>query len=110
MTFLLSLWRRRLGSCHVGRPAQIRRQDALETAAGTPRRYLLTRYRLARKNLISPVVVRTFSVGPPPFNLPSAEKLLGPGQSPPSLVTRMSLKSDMILCPFARSMLARIVM
>src|SRR5579883_2293361 len=31
--------------------------------------------RLARRNLMSPVVVRTLRVGPPPFSLPSALKL-----------------------------------
>src|ERR1700682_3115793 len=63
--------------------------------------------RLAR-NVISPVVVRTFSVGPPPFNLPSAVAVPGP-HSPPSVVTRISEKSERMRWPFASSMDARIV-
>src|ERR1700676_2961704 len=64
--------------------------------------------RLAR-NVISPVVVRTFSVGPPPVNLPSAGAVPGP-HSPPSVVTRISEKSERIRWPLANSMDARMVM
>ena len=66
-------------------------------------------YRLARTKLIFPVVVRTFSTGPPPFKFPSAVAVPGP-HSPPSLMTRISEKSERILWPFARSIEARIVM
>ena len=39
------------------------------------------RFYCARLKLMSPVVVRTFNVGPPPFRLPSADKVFDP-QSP----------------------------
>ena len=51
-----------------------------------------------------------FQGGTAAVQLAFRREALRAGQSPPSLVTRMSLKSDMILWPFARSMLARIVM
>ncbi len=50
---------------------------------------------------MSPVVVRTFSAGPPPFKLPSAVTVFGP-QSPPSVVTRISEKSEWMRWPLAR--------
>src|SRR6266550_8743836 len=99
MTFLLSFKRRRLGDCHV--TSHSASEGKMPKAQGRPsrqpaesQRYLLALLSAVRRNLMSPVVVRTFSVGPPPFNFPSAEQLFGPGQSPPSLVTRMSVKSD----------------
>ncbi len=58
---------------------------------------------------MSPVVVRTFSIGPPPFKLPSAVAVPGP-HSPPSVVTRISEKSERMRWPLASSMEARIVM
>jgi hypothetical protein len=50
---------------------------------------------------MSPVVVRTFSTGPPPFSLPSALRVLGPHLSP-SLAMWISGKSEVMWWPLAQ--------